>query len=180
MIAGLRPEKNHDVLLAALERLAPEVPGLRVLLVGAGPLLEHYRAQVAQGPLRLATVFTGDVPQVREYAWAMDVGCLTPGSNEGFSNAVIEQMAVGLPMIVTDVGGNAEAVVAGETGYVIPPGGSTELAQALRRLFQDATLRAALGRAARARVEARFSLEQMCARHAQLYRQLLDESRQPR
>ncbi len=180
MIAGLRPEKNHDVLLAALERLAPEVPGLRVLLVGAGPLLEHYRAQVAQGPLRLATVFAGDVPQVREYAWAMDVGCLTPGSNEGFSNAVIEQMAVGLPMIVTDVGGNAEAVVAGETGYVIPPGGSTELAQALRRLFQDATLRAALGRAARARVEARFSLEQMCARHAQLYRQLLDESRQPR
>jgi glycosyltransferase involved in cell wall biosynthesis len=180
MIAGLRPEKNHDVLLAALERLAPEAPGLRVLLVGAGPLLEHYRAQVARGALRLATVFTGDVPQVREYAWAMDVGCLTPGSNEGFSNAVIEQMAVGLPMIVTDVGGNAEAVAAGESGYVIPPGGSSELAQALRRLYQDAALRAAMGRAARARVEERFSLEQMCARHAQLYRQLLDESWQSR
>lgn len=180
MIAGLRPEKNHDVLLAALERLAPEAPGLRLLLVGAGPLLEHYRAQVARGALRQATVFTGDVPEVREYAWAMDVGCLTPGSNEGFSNAVIEQMAVGLPMIVTDVGGNAEAVAAGESGYVIPPGGSTELAQALRRLYQDAALRAAMGRAARARVEEHFSLEQMCARHAQLYRQLLDEPRQPR
>ena len=180
MIAGLRPEKNHEVLLAAATLLAPEVPGLRVLLVGAGPLLEHYRAQVARGPLRAATVFTGDVPQVRDYAWAMDVGCLTPGSNEGFSNAVIEQMATGLPMIVTDVGGNAEAVAAGESGYVIAPGASAELAQALRRLYQDAALRRAMGRAARARVEERFSLEQMCARHAQLYRQLLDDPQDAR
>jgi glycosyltransferase involved in cell wall biosynthesis len=175
MIAGLRPEKNHDVLLEALAPLASELPNLRVLLVGGGALLEHYRAQVAQGPLRAATVFTGDVPQVRDYAWAMDVGCLTPGSNEGFSNAVIEQMATGLPMIVTDVGGNAEAVIAGESGYVIRPGASLELTQALRRLCQDAALRAAMGRAARARVEACFSLEQMCARHAQLYRSLLGE-----
>ena len=51
MVAGLRPEKNHDVLLAAIALLAPQLPGLRVLLVGAGPLLEHYRAQVARGPL---------------------------------------------------------------------------------------------------------------------------------
>lgn len=175
MIAGLRPEKNHDVLLAALARLAPLIPNLRVLLVGAGPLLEHYRDQVAHGPLAAGTVFTGDVPQVREYAWAMDVGCLTPGSNEGFSNAVIEQMATGLPMIVTDVGGNAEAVAEGESGYVIAPGASDALAQALRRLYEDASLRAAMGRAARARVEERFSLEQMCAAHAQLYRRLLGE-----
>ena len=57
--------------------------------------------------------------------WALDVGCLTPGSNEGFSNAVIEQMAVGLPMIVTAMGGNAEAVLDGENGYVITPRDAT-------------------------------------------------------
>jgi len=105
-----------------------------VLLVGAGPLLEHYREQVAHGALAARALFTGDVAQVRDYAWAMDVGCLTPGSNEGFSNAVIEQMATGLPMIVTDVGGNAEAVAEGESGYVIAPGASAALAKALRRL----------------------------------------------
>jgi glycosyltransferase involved in cell wall biosynthesis len=176
MIAGLRPEKNHDVLLAALAQLAPEVPRLRVLLVGAGPLLEHYREQVAHGALAARALFTGDVAQVRDYAWAMDVGCLTPGSNEGFSNAVIEQMATGLPMIVTDVGGNAEAVAEGESGYVIAPGASAALAKALRRLYQDAPLRAAMGRAARARVEERFSLDEMCARHAQLYRALIEEA----
>ena len=174
MIAGLRPEKNHDVLLAALATLTQELPRLKVLLVGGGALLEHYRAQVAAGELAPRTVFTGDVPQVLEYAWAMDVGCLTPGSNEGFSNAVIEQMAAGLPMIVTDVGGNAEAVVHGQSGCVIPAGAVAALAQALRRLHDDAPLREAMGHAARARVEEHFSLEQMCARHAQLYRSLLD------
>ena len=77
-------------------------------------------------------------------------------------------------MIVTDVGGNAEAVVHGQSGYVIPAGAVAALAQALRRLHADAPLREAMGRAARARVEEHFSLEQMCARHAQLYRSLLD------
>lgn len=174
MIAGLRPEKNHDVLLAALATLTPQLPHLKLLLVGGGPLLEHYRAQVGASALGPRSVLTGDVPQVLEYAWAMDVGCLTPGSNEGFSNAVIEQMAAGLPMIVTDVGGNAEAVVHGHSGWVIPPGAVAALAQGLQRLHDDALLRETMGRAARARVQECFSLEQMCARHAQLYRSLLD------
>jgi len=81
---------------------------------------------------------------------------------------------------VTDVGGNAEAIAEGESGYVIRPGASAELAQALRRLYEDSLLRRDMGRAARARVEERFSLEQMCARHAQLYRLLLDEPQQAR
>ena len=174
MIAGLRPEKNHEVLLAALAILGEELPHLKVLVVGGGPLLEHYRARVGASELAARIVFTGEVAQVLDYAWAMDVGCLTPGSNEGFSNAIIEQMAAGLPMIVTDVGGNAEAVVNGESGCVIPAGAAADLAQALRRLHGDRPLREAMGRAARARVEDRFSLEQMCARHAQLYRSLLE------
>ena len=81
----------------------------------AGELLEPYRDRIA-GPHWVRTVFAGEVTDVRPWLWAMDVGCLTPGSNEGFSNAVIEQMATGLPMIVTDVGGNAEAVADGKTG----------------------------------------------------------------
>ena len=118
-----------------MPQLAPELPRLRkLLLVGGGPLLEHYRAQVGASALGPRSVLTGDVPQVLEYAWAMDVGCLTPGSNEGFSNAVIEQMAAGLPMIVTDVGGNAEAVAArGERLRDPAPAAARRLRQALRR-----------------------------------------------
>src|SRR5262249_38655756 len=115
------------------------------------------------------TVFTGDVAEVRPCLWAMDVGCLTPGSNEGFSNAILEQMAVGLPMIVTDVGGNAEAVIDGTSGWVIPPLDAAALCKALIAVHGDQERAASMGRAARTRAQERFSLQRMCAEHAQLY-----------
>ena len=110
MVAGFRAEKNHDVFFAGAERALAAVPSLKVLAVGGGELLETFRHRIADSRLAPRTVFAGEITDVRPWLWAMDVGCLTPGSNEGFSNAVIEQMATGLPMIVTDVGGNAEAV----------------------------------------------------------------------
>ena len=169
MVAGFRPEKNHDVFFDGLARAASAIPSLRVLAVGGGELLAEYRERAAGGESGGRTVFTGDVADVLPYLWALDVGCLTPGSNEGFSNAVIEQMATALPLIVTDVGGNAEAVVDGATGWVIPRLDAPALGLALVRTYEDAARRAAMGLAARARVEAKFSLEQMCAEHARLY-----------
>jgi glycosyltransferase involved in cell wall biosynthesis len=173
MVAGFRPEKNHDVFFDGVAQAAPAIPGLRVLAVGAGELLDSYRRKLASSALGERVTFAGDVADVVPYLWAMDVGCLTPGSNEGFSNAVIEQMATGLPMIVTDVGGNAEAVVDGLNGAVIAPRDAAALAAALRRIHADAPARAAMGTASRRRVEESFSIEQMCAAHARLYRSLL-------
>lgn len=172
MVAGFRPEKNHDVFFTGLAQAVPAIPSLKVLLVGAGELLQHYRDSLPGTALGGRTVFAGDVADVVPYLWAMDIGCLTPGSNEGFSNAVIEQMATGLPMIVTDVGGNAEAVADGENGVVIAPGDSAALTAAVIRIHADAGARAGMGAASRRRVEELFSLEQMCSRHAQLYRAL--------
>ena len=121
MVAGFRPEKNHDILFLGAEKAMATIPGLRLLVVGAGPLLEHFRqmyaARIAEGRI----ILTGESDNVVPYLEAMDVGCLIPGKNEGFSNSVIEKMAVGLPMIVSDVGGNPEAVIDGENGFVIPP-----------------------------------------------------------
>jgi len=177
MVAGFRPEKNHQVFFAGLLQAAPSIPSLKVLAVGAGPLLEQFRERLAQTVLAASTVFTGDVAEVLPCLWAMDVGCLTSGSNEGFSNAIVEQMAVGLPMIVTDVGGNAEAVIDGENGRVIPPLDAAALASALIELHGNPARAASMGRASRARVEERFSLEQMCAAHMRLYRSLYDPLR---
>jgi glycosyltransferase involved in cell wall biosynthesis len=78
-------------------------------------------------------------------------------------------MAVGLPMIVTNIGGNAEAVVGGETGWVIPTLDAPALARAVQAAYGDRTSLDTMGRAARRRVEERFSLERMCADHASLY-----------
>jgi glycosyltransferase involved in cell wall biosynthesis len=177
MVAGFRPEKNHDVFFEGLERSRASIPGLKVLAVGAGPLLDAFREKTGSTAIGACTVFTGDVTDVVPYLWAMDVGCLTSGSNEGFSNAIIEQMSVGLPMIVTGVGGNAEAVIEGESGRVIPPRDAAALAHALIGMRSDPAAVAGMGRAARRRVEERFSLERMCAEHAQLYRSLCRASR---
>jgi len=170
MVAGFRPEKNHEVFFAGLLQAAPSIPSLKVLAVGAGPLLGRFRAWTAQTELGARTVFAGDVAEVLPCLWAMDVGCLTSGSNEGFSNAIVEQMAVGLPMIVTDVGGNAEAVIDGENGRVIAPLDAAALSSALIDMHRNPARAASMGRASRTRVEQRFSLEQMCAQHIRLYR----------
>ena len=172
MVANLRPEKGHDVFFEALGQLLPQVPALRVLVVGGGPLLEEYRQRIAAGALGPRTLFSGAVDDVRPYLRSMDVGCLTPAANEGFSNAVIEQMAAGVPLVVTDVGGNAEAVVDGESGLVVPARDAAALRQALAHLHAQPARRAAMAHAARTRAEARFSLEQMFAAHAELYRSL--------
>src|SRR5437588_12864295 len=119
MVACCRPEKNRDVLCAGLLWAACSFPSLRVLAGGAGPLLARFRAWTAQTELGARTVFAGDVAEVLPCLWAMDVGCLTSGSNEGFSNAIVEQMAVGLPMIVIVVCGTAEGVVDDENGRVL-------------------------------------------------------------
>jgi glycosyltransferase involved in cell wall biosynthesis len=169
MVAAFRPEKNHDVFFAGAERALDAVPSLKVLAVGGGEMFETYQQRIADSRLASHTLFAGEVPDVRPWLWAMDVGCLTPGSNEGFSNAVIEQMATGLPMIVTDVGGNAEAVIDGVTGRVIPPNDAAAVGAALGATFADRLRLREMGQAARQRVEARFSLDAMCAAHARLY-----------
>jgi glycosyltransferase involved in cell wall biosynthesis len=174
MVAGFRPEKNHDIFFAGLEKALPFIPSLKVVVVGAGPLLETFRERVSS--LGDRVVFTGELPDVLPALWAMDVGCLTPGRNEGFSNAIIEQMSAGLPMIVTNVGGNAEAVVEGVTGRVIPPGSVEALSTALVELNADRTRAVAMGSASRARAEERFSLKRMCADHAELYLRLVAAS----
>ncbi len=172
MVAGFRPEKNHDVFFAALSQALSKIPALKVLAVGGGELLSQFQAKISHSELAPHVVFTGELADVLPCLWSMDVACLTPGSNEGFSNALIEQMAVGLPLIVTDVGGNAEAVIDGVNGYVVPVGDASALSAALVKMYASREGQRAMGRASRQRAEERFSLERMCQEHARLYQSL--------
>lgn len=100
---------------------------------------------------------------------AMDIGALLPSMNEGFSNAVIEKMATGLPMIVSDVGGNAEAIISGENGYVIPPSDAAAFARAIIDIHRSREAQIAMGQRSRELVEERFSLDKMRDEHEALY-----------
>jgi glycosyltransferase involved in cell wall biosynthesis len=174
MVANLIGYKGHLDLLEALAAASPRLPAAwRLLLVGRD---EGIGTQLRARALALAmennVVFLDSRSDVPEILIASDIGVLC-SHQEGFSNAVLEGMAAALPMIVTTVGGNPEAIIDGETGLVVPPHEPPRLGDAIVRLADDADLRARFGDAARARVAAHFSLEQCVANHDALYRLLL-------
>lgn len=173
MVAVFRPEKNYNIFFDSASKVMAAIPSLRLLAVGGGPLFEHFRAIYDVERFRSRIVFIGETRDVTQYLKAMDVGCLIPGANEGFSNAVLEKMATGLPIIVSDVGGNAEAVIHGENGIVIPPNDAEAFGAALVRMHMDSAARLAMGSRSRRLVEERYSLQGMCRNHEKLYLSLL-------
>ena len=117
-------------------------------------------------------IFVGQVNDVADF-WAIgDIGVL-PSHQEGFSNSILEGMATGLPMVVTNVGGNAEAVLHGITGLVVPPHSPGELAAALHTLAKDAPKRLAYGQAARLRAKEKFSIDACLNAYDELYSAVL-------
>jgi L-malate glycosyltransferase len=110
----------------------------------------------------------GDVPAIYERA---DFGVLC-SSAEGMSNAVMEGMAAGLPMVVTNVGGNPELVADGERGLVVPPLRPDALGEAFLQLLSDRERGRRMGAQARAFVERELSLTRMVRRHDALYRRV--------
>ena len=176
VVANLIPYKGHSDLLDALGLAAPSMPfAWRVLCVGRDDGIgDGLRSQALALGLDGRVTWLGSRSDVPQLLAACDVGLLC-SHEEGFSNAVLEGMAAGLPMIVTDVGGNAEAVVDGECGHVVPLRSPQALASALASVTRDRAARERMGRAARRRVEARFTLDQCVDEYEALYRRLLDD-----
>ena len=175
VVANLIGYKGHLDLIEALGRIAGRMPaGWRLLAVGRDDGLGaaiRSRAQLLGLDAQVSLLgVRSDIPDLLN---ACDVAILA-SHQEGFSNAVIEGMQAGLPMIVTDVGGNAEAVASGETGLVVAPRDPDALADAILRLASDGELRRRYGEAGRRRVEQHFSLEGCVAAYEALYRGLLD------
>jgi len=177
MVANFREEKNHHIFFEGACKALKMIPTLKILAVGSGPLLEKYRAQYAHDSIGSKIMFPGAVTDVGRYLQAMDVACLIPGKNEGFSNSVLEKMATGLPLIVTDVGGNAEAVIDQENGFVIEAGNVSAFVNALVALHADPNMRLRMGLKSRELVEQKFSLDAMCREHESLYLSLVEKER---
>ncbi|MBL8249211.1 MAG: glycosyltransferase, partial [Candidatus Competibacter sp.] len=110
----------------------------------------------------------GSRDEVPELLRSLDLFVL-PSRAEGISNTILEAMACGLPVVATDVGGNAELVAKGETGQLVPANDPAALAAAIRGYVDDPDRMRAHGAAGRRRVEARFSLEAMVAAYRAVY-----------
>jgi glycosyltransferase involved in cell wall biosynthesis len=109
-------------------------------------------------------IFVGNQDNVPDWLRALDLFVLPSYGDEGVPQSIMQAMACGLPVISTPVGGITEAVVADETGLIVPPRDADALAAALLRLMGDADLRTRLGSAGLARAQQRFGSSHMLDR----------------
>lgn len=166
LCGGLRPEKAHGDLLAALARLRARGVPARACLIGDGGergLIERRAAELQLGD---AVLITGFIADVRPWIAACDIMTLVSHS-ETFSLAALEAMAMGKPMVMSEIGGADEQIEPGATGFLYPCGDVDALAYRLQQAYEQGRL-PAMGAAARARVLAQFSLPVMTGRFEQL------------
>lgn len=162
-VAALDRRKAHDTLLRAFSRVPAPV---RLLIVGGGPLRAELTSLVAELGLAQRVEFLGELPHSVVAKLQAGALCATLASrDEPFGIAAVEAMALGTPVIATDVGGLRGIVTHEESGLVVPVDDEEALAEALRRLTSDGELRQRLGRAAAERVESLFDWREWASRY---------------
>jgi L-malate glycosyltransferase len=174
MVANLRPVKAVDTLIRAAAVVVKSVPNVRFVIVGDGPQRISLLKLAAELSLTGQIDFIGSTSDVRATLRRATVGVLT-STSEGFSNAILEYMCAGLPVVATDVGGNREAVLEGKTGFLVAPADQDALADKLIYLLTDTDESLRLGRAGRERAEAEFSLAAMIRSYQEYYIRLVKQ-----
>ena len=169
IVANLRPVKGLADFVDAAALVAEEFPRARFVLVGQGNEESRLRDQAARLGIADRVRFAGARTDVADLLQSFDVGVLTSHS-ESFSNSVLEYLAAGLPVVVTDVGGVREAVEDGRQGFIVPPKAPDQLADRLRTL---------LGHPGGPRawrpdegLDPKFALQAMVESHERLYERL--------
>jgi len=168
----LRPEKAHGDLLAALARLRAGGIAAKVLLIGDGPERASIERTAAQLGLTSHVRITGFQRDVRPFIASCDVMTLV-SHDETFSVAALESMALGKPLVMSDLSGAREQVIPGEHGFLFEAGDIEALTQHLRTLTSP-PLRLELGEAAARRARELFTVEAMTRRFSECLEQLLE------
>ncbi|OYV02100.1 MAG: sugar transferase [Burkholderiales bacterium PBB5] len=165
-----------QAFVAALQRQPDLRRRLRLVMVGDGPLRAEAQAVLQAGGVADLAWLPGERQDVPDVMRGLDAFVL-PSLAEGISNTILEAMATGLPVLATQVGGNADLVDDAQTGWLVPAGDVPALAEGLLKLACDPMRAQGMGRLGRKRVEAHFSLPAMVASYQSLYQRLLDVRR---
>jgi len=171
-IGRLWPQKRLKDAIWAADLLKVIRDDVHLLVIGDGPHRNRLRRFRDQVVIRDKVHLLGhreDVPRIVSH---LDV-LWSSSAYEGQSNAILEAMAAGVPVVATDVPGTRDLVLSGQTGYLVPLGDRAALARATQRLLENPLLAAQLGGAARRRAAEHFSVEKMVRRHVDLYEELL-------
>jgi glycosyltransferase involved in cell wall biosynthesis len=179
MAARMFPEKDWRLFFQAARTLAEESLGWRFVAVGSGPERDALMAEAADLVHSGAVEFPTGSMEILPMIAAADVGVLLTDPRthaEGCSNAIMEYMACGLPVVCTDSGGNPELVVDGVTGLLVSPHDAGSLVAALRALHGDPEHARAMGREGRRRLEEAFTVDRMVSGFAAAYESALGGS----
>jgi glycosyltransferase involved in cell wall biosynthesis len=167
--------KGHDIFIKAAAVVVQKFHDVEFSI--AGEVLEPAYFKELEELVRELNLtghfrFDSGVSNLREYLSAADIFVL-PSRSEGFSNAIIEAMAASLPVVATDVGGNAEAVQEGVSGFIVPAEDVAALSSAMIRLLSDPSKTKEMGAAGRERVKERFTIDAMMNQITNVYTGLL-------
>lgn len=172
-IASFSKTKGHAYLFAALRDILKEATEARLVLFGGGDR-SSVKALVRSLRLQDRVCFAGFRKDVGACIHAMDV-IVHPSLSEAFCQVLVETMAVGTPLVTTDVGGAREVITDGETGWLVPPADTGAITQAVLRLYRDPDLRQRVAAEAQRSVRQRFTVERMVRRQLECYRDWLAE-----
>jgi glycosyltransferase involved in cell wall biosynthesis len=172
VLSRLNPMKGLDYFLEAARMLSEEMPQTRFLIVGDGAIKRELEERAASLGLADKVIFTGfrtDVPRLLQEARLS----VLPSLSEGLSNALLESMAAGLPVVATNVGGNPEIVEDGVSGILVPPRDATALKTAMLSLLRSPNRAFSFGKAGRNRIAEFFSVERSVREVENLYERLI-------
>jgi glycosyltransferase involved in cell wall biosynthesis len=174
MIARMNSEsKNHRLLLQAAARLRDKFSNLEFVLVGDGPLRLQLESEAERLGIRDRVLFLGDRRDITGVLASLDLSVL-PSASESLSNAIIESMAAGVPVVASNVGGNPE-LVTDARGSLVPPDDDQAFADAIERILRNTALRNDMGRAGKTFALAHYTIDYMQQQHEALYSSLLEK-----
>jgi glycosyltransferase involved in cell wall biosynthesis len=179
-VANYKRHKGVELLVRATAALVEPADraGLRLVLVGEGPLRDELAQLIRDLDLGDVVVLHGREREARTVYGAFDVFAFASEA-EGFPNVVLEAAAAGLPIVTTAAGGTVEIVTEGQTGFLVPIGDERALVVALRRVIDDPAGRRRMGAAAQRDVLRRYGGDRMVEEFAALYRSLARGGRRP-
>ncbi len=170
-VANYRWEKDYPNFLAAAKIISREYPEAHFVAVGYGKLRPEIERTIQELGLEGKVTLTGAVDRPEWVATLFDVFVLA-SETEGLPLVILEAMALGIPIVATDVGGLREVIISNENGVLVPPKRPAELARAVSALLQDPTYAGAMSDRAKETVRRRFSVATMVADYERLYRKV--------
>lgn len=168
IVARLEPVKDHLTLLNAFAQVIKIVPNCKLLIIGNGSQKQNIEEQIQMLKLSDKVLLLGERKDIPELLSIMDIFVLS-SLTEGTSLTLLEAMASGKPVVATNVGGNAKVVIDNETGFLVPPGEPSIMAEKIIKLLKDRNLINEMGTKGRNRVLEHFSLDKMVNAYEKLY-----------